>query len=91
MSESQTLKVANLALLLQRQIDRMMRYFRDNQGEVELLAESDDPLLKTMAGFISALMLAPDVVIAIQPSAARPGGGAMPEHPHIDHQSVDGE
>ena len=37
---------------LQQQLNRFRRYFRDHSGQLELLAESGDPLLRRMAAYV---------------------------------------
>ena len=37
---------------LQQQLNRFRGYFRDHSGQLELLAESGDPLLRRMAAYV---------------------------------------
>jgi hypothetical protein len=102
MTESELSEVTALGHLLQRQIDKMLGYLRNHQDQLEHLAAGefgmipplDNTVIKTSAGFILALLLAPDVAIEIRTNETtgevRPGEGLSPEHPHLDSQPLDG-
>lgn len=41
-----------MATVLQVQLDQFRAYFRDNAGQLEIMAESGDPLLRMVAAYV---------------------------------------